>query len=74
MSLEFEKYFDIDAELSAFKVPKAKSFRTRAIHVAQEPEQWKSRATVPPIHTSSTYQLENQNDYVSLSLVQISWN
>lgn len=62
-----EQFLDVEKELKSFKFPKAKSFRTRAIHNAQEPEQWTSRATVPPIHTSSTYALDNQHDFVRIS-------
>jgi len=32
-----------------------KSFATEAIHVGQEPEQWKSMAVVPPISLSTTF-------------------
>ncbi|XP_019735831.1 cystathionine gamma-lyase isoform X2 [Hippocampus comes] len=32
-----------------------KSFATDAIHVGQEPEQWNSRAVVPPISLSTTF-------------------
>lgn len=32
-----------------------KSFATDAIHVGQEPEQWKSMAVVPPISLSTTF-------------------
>ncbi|XP_020494903.1 cystathionine gamma-lyase [Labrus bergylta] len=32
-----------------------KSFATKAIHVGQEPEQWKSLAVVPPISLSTTF-------------------
>lgn len=32
-----------------------KGFATKAIHVGQEPEQWKSRAVVPPISMSTTF-------------------
>uniref|UniRef100_A0AAQ6ITY4 Cystathionine gamma-lyase n=1 Tax=Anabas testudineus TaxID=64144 RepID=A0AAQ6ITY4_ANATE len=32
-----------------------KSFATKAIHVGQEPEQWKSMAVVPPISLSTTF-------------------
>ena len=31
------------------------SFATNAIHVGQEPEQWKSMAVVPPISLSTTF-------------------
>lgn len=32
-------------------------FATKAIHVAQEPERWKSRAVVPPIVTSTVFEV-----------------
>lgn len=32
-----------------------RSFGTDAIHVGQEPEQWASKAIVPPITLSTTY-------------------
>jgi cystathionine gamma-lyase len=31
------------------------TFATRAIHVAQEPEQWESRAVVAPISLATTF-------------------
>ena len=30
-------------------------FATSALHVGQEPEQWKSRAVIPPISMSTTF-------------------
>ena len=43
-----------------------KSFATEAIHVGQEPEQWKSMAVVPPISLSTTFkQHEPGNHAVS---------
>uniref|UniRef100_A0AAQ6ICX7 Cystathionine gamma-lyase n=1 Tax=Anabas testudineus TaxID=64144 RepID=A0AAQ6ICX7_ANATE len=41
-------------EQSGFCTP-FKSFATKAIHVGQEPEQWKSMAVVPPISLSTTF-------------------
>lgn len=35
--------------------PVFKSFATDAIHVGSEPEQWNSRAVVPPISLSTTF-------------------
>ncbi|KAK2889300.1 hypothetical protein QQF64_028555 [Cirrhinus molitorella] len=40
---------------SAGYQPGFKSFGTNAIHVGSEPEQWKSRAVVPPISLSTTF-------------------
>jgi len=37
-------------------------FGTNAIHVGQEPEQWKSMAVVPPISMSSTFKQEYAGD------------
>lgn len=36
-------------------LPVPKNFMTRAIHVGQEPEQWKSMAVIPPISMSTTF-------------------
>ncbi|XP_060087999.1 cystathionine gamma-lyase [Heteronotia binoei] len=36
-------------------LPPFKHFATQAIHVGQEPEQWKSMAVVPPISLSTTF-------------------
>jgi len=58
-----ESFFDIEKELHCFQKQVPTNFSTRLIHVGQEPEQWKTRSVVPPIHTSCTYQLENQEDY-----------
>jgi cystathionine gamma-lyase len=33
-------------------------FATKAIHVGQEPEKWKSGAVVPPITMSTTFKQE----------------
>ncbi len=40
---------------SAGYQPIFKSFATDAIHVGSEPEQWNSRAVVPPISLSTTF-------------------
>ncbi|XP_022071455.1 cystathionine gamma-lyase isoform X4 [Acanthochromis polyacanthus] len=45
---------DQQDELSGFQTA-FKSFATEAIHVGQEPEQWKSMAVVPPISLSTTF-------------------
>jgi len=44
---------DIERNLEEF-VPYA-HFSTQAIHVGQEPEQWPSRAVVPPISLATTF-------------------
>ncbi|TNN84068.1 Cystathionine gamma-lyase [Liparis tanakae] len=49
-------------DLYAGFIPAYKSFATDAIHIGQEPEQWKSMAVVPPISLSTTFkQLEPGN-------------
>lgn len=35
-----------------------KGFATKAIHVGQDPEKWKSMAVIPPIVTSTTFKQE----------------
>ncbi|XP_060889713.1 cystathionine gamma-lyase-like [Labrus mixtus] len=46
---------DEQSELYAGFNKAFKSFATKAIHVGQEPEQWKSLAVVPPISLSTTF-------------------
>lgn len=49
-----------------------KSFATDAIHVGQEPEQWKSMAVVPPISLSTTFkQYGPGNHAVSLDCYRL---
>uniref|UniRef100_A0A8C8HGF2 Cystathionine gamma-lyase n=1 Tax=Oncorhynchus tshawytscha TaxID=74940 RepID=A0A8C8HGF2_ONCTS len=43
--------------------PRFKSFATEAIHVGQEPEQWKSMAVVPPISLSTTFKQYRPGDH-----------
>lgn len=66
MSDSWKKFFEIDEEVNSFKFPKSKGFRTKAIHVGQEPGQWSSKSVVPPIHVSATYAMEDQKNYVSV--------
>lgn len=40
-----------------------KSFATEAIHVGQEPEQWKSMAVVPPISLSTTFKQQGPGNH-----------
>ncbi|KAM6938989.1 cystathionine gamma-lyase-like [Lycodopsis pacificus] len=40
-----------------------KSFATEAIHIGQEPEQWKSMAVVPPISLSTTFKQIGPGDH-----------
>jgi len=42
-------------DVSVGFIKEFKSFATDAIHVGQEPEQWKSMAVVPPISMSTTF-------------------
>ena len=45
------------------------SFATDAIHAGQEPEQWKSRAVIPPISMSTTFEQFAPSEHsVSLAL------
>ena len=40
-----------------------KGFATKAIHVGQEPEQWKSMCVIPPICTSTTYKQDGPGEH-----------
>lgn len=51
--MEFKKEQQNDLFAGFHKV--YKSFATDAIHIGQEPEQWKSLAVVPPISLSTTF-------------------
>lgn len=46
-----------------------KSFATEAIHVGQEPEQWKSMAVVPPISLSTTFKQSAPGNHAVSSLI-----
>lgn len=46
-------------------------FATDAIHVGQEPEQWKSMAVVPPISNASTYKQFAPNEH-AVSVISTS--
>ena len=46
-------------------------FGTQAIHAGQEPEQWKSKAVVPPISVSTTFKQNEPGKPVSLALISI---
>ncbi|KAM6962907.1 cystathionine gamma-lyase-like [Aplochiton taeniatus] len=50
-------------DLSAGFRSEFKSFATEAIHVGQEPEQWKSMAVVPPISLSTTFKQYGPGDH-----------
>ena len=49
-----------------------KSFATVAIHVGQEPEQWKSMAVVPPISLSTTFKQYGPGKH-AVSVVMSVW-
>uniref|UniRef100_A0A7N8X0P7 Cystathionine gamma-lyase n=1 Tax=Mastacembelus armatus TaxID=205130 RepID=A0A7N8X0P7_9TELE len=53
--MEQKRRSDEQSGLFAGFRPAFKSFATEAIHVGQEPEQWKSMAVVPPISLSTTF-------------------
>ncbi|XP_054835390.1 cystathionine gamma-lyase-like isoform X4 [Eublepharis macularius] len=44
-------------------LPPFKHFATQAIHVGQEPEQWKSMAVVPPISLSTTFKQQAPGEH-----------
>lgn len=56
------------AALAGFKET-FKSFATEAIHVGQEPEQWKSMAVVPPISLSTTFKQSTPGNHAVSSLI-----
>lgn len=47
-------------------------FSTQAIHVGQEPEQWESRAVVPPISLATTFKQDGPGEHAGFeySLVE----
>ncbi|XP_066548107.1 cystathionine gamma-lyase isoform X2 [Amia ocellicauda] len=48
---------------SAGFLPPLPSFATRAIHVGQEPEQWRCMAVVPPISLSTTFKQSSPGEH-----------
>ena len=50
-----------------------KSFATDAIHVGQEPEQWKSMAVVPPISLSTTFKQHGPGNHAVSGLKRLSY-
>ena len=42
-------------------------FGTDAIHVGQEPEQWESRAVVPPISLATTFKQKGPGELIAVS-------
>jgi len=41
-------------------------FSTQAIHVGQEPEQWASRAVVPPISLATTFKQDEPGNQIAV--------
>lgn len=50
-----------------------KSFATEAIHVGQEPEQWKSMAVVPPISLSTTFKQNEPGNHAVSSPIRLGY-
>lgn len=50
-----------------------KSFATEAIHVGQEPEQWKSMAVVPPISLSTTFKQSEPGNHAVSSQIRFRY-
>jgi O-acetylhomoserine/O-acetylserine sulfhydrylase-like pyridoxal-dependent enzyme len=46
------------AENYGFEQPLDAKFGTKAIHVGQDPEQWRSNIVIPPIHMGTTFKQE----------------
>uniref|UniRef100_A0A336LW77 cystathionine gamma-lyase n=1 Tax=Culicoides sonorensis TaxID=179676 RepID=A0A336LW77_CULSO len=51
-------YFDVFSEMRKFRKGK-KGYMTKAITVGQSSSKWASHANVPPIHLSSTYNIDD---------------
>lgn len=51
--------------------PRPKGFSSKAIHAGQSPNQWISKAIVPPIHMSVAYELD---DMISPSSVSMAYS
>jgi len=45
-------------------------FSTQAIHVGQEPEQWGSRAVVPPISMATTFKQDGPGKHAVCTYLQ----
>lgn len=63
---------DLNGDLDGFLMP-PKGFATRAIHVGQEPEQWKSLAVVPPLSMSTTFKQLAPGKHVVGSFYEKCW-
>ena len=50
-------------------------FSTQAIHVGSEPEQWNSRAVVPPISLATTFKQDEPGKQIAVCTVftTVSW-
>lgn len=70
-TLDVEKYLDVRQEMKKF-LPRPKGFGTRALHEAQSPSQWSSNATMPPIHLTSTYKIDDIENMVWVTFI-FSW-
>lgn len=55
--------FRIDVKMSAGFRKQPKGFATKAIHVGQKPEQWKSMCVIPPICLSTTYKQDGPGEH-----------
>lgn len=59
------RFLDVDEDMRRFR-PIKKGFASMAIHSGQNPEQWASKALVPPIHMSVAYKIDNMEAIVNL--------
>lgn len=57
------RFLDVDEDVGRFK-PIKKGFASQAIHAGQDPEQWSSKAMVPPVHMSVAYKIDNMEAIV----------
>ena len=53
-----------DHEIST-NLARFSGFATGALHAGQEPEQWKSRAVIPPISMSTTFKQVLFNTFIA---------
>lgn len=59
--------------MSEFKV-QPKGFATKAIHVAQEPEQWTHQAVIPPLVMSTTFKQPSPAEPIVSVEINKNWN
>lgn len=57
------RFLDVDEDIKRFR-PIKKGFASMAIHAGQDPEQWNSKAMVPPVHMSVAYKIDNMEAIV----------